>query len=274
MNKIRYISPYFQMVRDNSTFFKAYYFHSIIDLNLTKLDSILKHGIMCKRDIERNHLITLYTHDARSFDSKNGSSCVSLTSYSDENSFNTLFESFPTHTLTSLSLMVSKDIKTSKVGESETFFDDEIFYHGSISKEYLQGIIYPEHLTNLLIKDVNPLPNDLECYTKKYLLNWLKCMERYFGLTIAPDKLLDFIDTFWDIALEYECPERWVEGIIRTQKEKYGEDLKDVLASILHTCWTLKLQKDNPTFQDVVINLNNNSLPIYEIKQKVLRRVS
>ena len=274
MNKIRYISPYFQMVRDNSTFFKAYYFHSIIDLNLTKLDSILKHGIMCKRDIERNHLITLYTHDARSFDSKNGSSCVSLTSYSDENSFNTLFESFPTHTLTSLSLMVSKDIKTSKVGESETFFDDEIFYHGSISKEYLQGIIYPEHLTNLLIKDVNPLPNDLECYTKKYLLNWLKCMEIYFGLTIASDKLLDYIDTFWDIASEYECPERWVEGIIRTQKEKYGEDLKDVLASILQTCWTLKLQKDNPTFQDVVINLNNNSLPIYEIKQKVLRRVS
>jgi len=42
MNKIRDTKQYINTVKSNRDFFESYYYHSIIDLNLIKLDSILK----------------------------------------------------------------------------------------------------------------------------------------------------------------------------------------------------------------------------------------
>ena len=110
MDKNRDISRYINTVKDNQNFFKNYYYHSLIDLNLIKLDSILKNGILCKNLIESKGLPQLYTHLGEDYDSKNGNSFVSLTKYSSKTTFNELFESFPLHTLTCLSLLVDKDI--------------------------------------------------------------------------------------------------------------------------------------------------------------------
>ncbi len=52
MDKIRDIDKYIDTVKLHSNFFKSYYFHSLIDLNLTKLDSILHYGILSKNLIE------------------------------------------------------------------------------------------------------------------------------------------------------------------------------------------------------------------------------
>ena len=41
MDKIREIKKYVDTVKQNNEFFKNYYFHSILDLNLIKLDAIL-----------------------------------------------------------------------------------------------------------------------------------------------------------------------------------------------------------------------------------------
>jgi len=53
MDKIRDIGKYIDTVKSHSDFFKRYYFHSLIDLNLTKLDSILRYGILSKNLISK-----------------------------------------------------------------------------------------------------------------------------------------------------------------------------------------------------------------------------
>ena len=56
---VRYydIGQYIDTVRDNDDFFRNYYFHSIIDLNLVKLDYILKYGILSRTEIEKLKLL-------------------------------------------------------------------------------------------------------------------------------------------------------------------------------------------------------------------------
>ena len=277
MEKNRDIKKYIDTVKNNKDFFKKYYYHSLIDLNLIKLDTILKYGILSKRLIEKNNLASIYTHSSDDFDSKNGNTFISLSKYDDNCTFNGLFESFPLHTLTSLSLLVNKAIKVSKDGEKQTFFDDEIFCLDLIEKNKLEGIILPEHLSNLNISEVNPLPSDLSCYTRSYLNHWIKCVENYFRQTI-PDNFIKELkisyENFWDIADEYECPEKWVEGIISTQRERNGKDIKDILAGILDYLWKVKYQTNSFKYIEIIDRLNSDNLPIYEIKEKSLKKIN
>lgn len=276
MDKIRDIKKYISTVQNNNDFFKQYYYHSLIDLNLIKLDNILQYGILSKQLIERNRLATIYTHSSNDYDSKNGDTFVSLSEYTDECSFCKMFESFSLHALTSLSLLVNKQIDISKEGVRQTFFDDEIFCFQSIDKSKIEGIILPEHLSNLVIKEVNFLPNDLSCYTRNYINHWLKCTEEYFRQQIPSSYIKELKISFeqlWNILGEYGSPEKWIGLAIRTQREKYGKDLKDVLADILQYLWSLKYGIENPKYLDIVMLLNKDNLPLYEIKEKCLKKI-
>ena len=277
MDKIRDIKKYISAVEENNDFFKQYYYHSLIDLNLIKLDTILQYGILSKKLIEKNGLANIYTHSSSHFDSKNGDMFVSLSEYTDDCSFNTMFESFTLHTLTSLSLLINKQIGVSKEGVRQTYFDDEIFCFQSIDKSKIEGIILPEHLSNLTINQVNCLPNDLSCYTRSYINNWLKCTEEYFRQKIPRnyiDELKVSHEQLWNIIEEYESPEKWIESAIKTQRKEYGKDLKDVLGDILQYLWSLKYGIQNPKYLDIIKMINKQSLPIYEIKEKCLKKVN
>ena len=277
MDKIRDIKKYISTVQENHDFFKQYYYHALIDLNLIKLDNILKYGILSKKLIEKNRLANIYTHSSCDFDSKNGDTFVSLSEYTDDCSFSTMFESFPLHTLTSLSLLINKQIDISKVGVRQTYFDDELFCFQSIDKSKIEGIMLPEHLSNLAINQVSCLPNDLSCYTRSYINNWLKCTEDYFSEKIPRsyiDELKVSHEQLWDIIEEYESPEKRLDSAIKTQRKKYGKDLKDVLGDILQYLWSLKYGIKNPKYLDIIEILNKQNLPIYEIKEKCLKKVS
>lgn len=277
MDKIRKIDSYVSTIRQNSDFFKSYYFHSLIDLNLVKLDSILKNGILSKSQIEQKKLINLYTHDAEDFDSKNGENYISLTEYSDKCHFNILFESFPLHTMTSISIMTDKRIEPSTHGERESYFDDEVFYPHSIPKTHLEGIILPEYLTNLKISKTNCLPNDISCYTRSYIKNLICCLENYFDRKIPTyqlKKLEASLIKLWNLLDSFERPERMLQRAIELQREDRGEDIKDVIAQIQEKLWEDRLQISEPTNLDVIRTLNDDNLPIYEIKTKKLQRLN
>lgn len=272
MDKIRDIRQYINTVRENSDFFKEYYFHSLIDLNLVKLDSILKNGILSKSLIEQKQLLNLYTHDGNDFDSKNGNKYISLTEYTDATTFNALFESFAMHTLTSISLLVNREIDISKMGERQSYFDDELFCFNSITISNINGIIMPEHLSNMPINEVNCLTSDISSYKSRYIKNWVECMEKYFQSKIPTEEIRDSLNQLWDLLNSYEYTALGLA--LKRQRELYGKDIKDVLASVLHNLWSEKLVIDNPKFIDVVKKINENQLPIYEIKQKTLKRLN
>lgn len=222
----------------------------------------------------KEKLISLYTHDGRDFDSKNGNSYVSLAEYTDKCEFSAMFEAFSCHTLTCLSLLINRNIDITNKGERETYFDDELFCLGSISKEKIEGIILPDCLSQLYINKVNCLPNDLSCYTRSYINHWINCMQSYFKKIIFVQEIKESLNQFWNILEEYECPERWTQDAMKTQRDIYGKDIKDVLASILQNLWSEKLEILNPKYIDVLMRINEENLPIYEIKQKCLKRIN
>lgn len=277
MDKIYDITRYINTIKINNDFFQNFYYHSLIDLNLIKLESILKYGILSKKLIESNKLSTIYTHQSSDFDSKNGDDYVSLTKYTDKMIFNPMFESFPLHTMTSVSLLVDKYINISSVGVRQSYFDDEVFCFNKVESSNIKGIILPEHLSNLSISEVNCLPNDLSCFTKRYLSNWLKCIEKYFNNSIPSlyiDELKISYEQLWDIIEEYESPEKWIQQAIKTQRRMYGKDIKDTLGQILQYCWEERFKKEDPKYLELITKLNKQKLPIYEIKEKCLRKIN
>ena len=275
MNRCYDISQYICTVRNNDEFFREYYYHSIIDLNLVKLDYILNYGILSRKEIERLKLLSFYVHRSESYECKNGMDYISLvdydklykTTYEKEPTFSQMFEAFSLHTLTSLSLMIDRNIKVNEVGIRESNFDDEVFVHKKIDIKNIKGIILPEHLTNKKLKDVSFLPGDEYCYTVKSLNHLLNCLEIYFNKKINREKLLESAEQVWNIAYELERPS--ITQAIKCQKERHGIDMRDILSSIIHELWQDKTKINNPTYIDIIRYLNKD-LPVYEIGSKEL----
>jgi len=275
MNRCYDIRQYIDTVRNNDEFFRNYYFHSIIDLNLVKLDYILKYGILSRREIEKLKLLSFYVHRSESYECKNGLDYISLvdydklfkTTYEKEPTFSQIFEAFSLHTLTSISLMLDRNIETVETGIRESNFDDEVFAPKKINREHIKGIILPEHLINKQLKDISFLPGDHYCYTSKSLNHLLDCLEIYFEKKIYRNELLKSIEQAWDIAYESERPS--ITQSVKFQKERYGIDMRDVLSSVIHKLWENKIGINNPTYIEVIKYLNND-LPVYEISSKKL----
>lgn len=273
MNKIRRPYDYIDTVREHDSFFKSYYYHSVIDLNLVKLDSILQHGILCKAEIEEKQLPGIYTHSARDFDSKNGNTFVSLAEYSDETAFLEMFESFTVHTLSCVSLLVDKRVSVVSEGERETFFDDEVFCYQGVPKNAILGIILPEHLVNLKISQVCCLTSDIDNYRKRYVEHWILEMEKYFGEKIDQEFLLSKVIELGTIFEEVSRPERWVSSCLENQRKKFGCDLIDALAMELERLWLRRIGVDTLKYIEAIDYINRESLPVYEIGKKSLKRI-
>lgn len=275
MNRCYDIGQYIDTVRNNDEFFRKHYFHSIIDLNLVKLDYILNYGILSRKEIERLKLLSFYVHRSGSYECKNGMDYISLVdydklykiTYEKEPTFSQMFEAFSLHTLTSLSLMIDRNIKVSEFGIRESNFDDEVFALKKINREDIKGIILPEHLINKPLKDISFLPGDEYCYTFKSLNHLLNCLEIYFNKKINRKKLLESTEEVWNIA--YELERLSITQAIKCQKERHGIDMRDILSSIIHELWEDKTKIDNPTYIDIIRYLNKD-LPVYEIGSKEL----
>ena len=172
--------------------------------------------------------------------------------------------------------MINKDIEVSNYGEKETYFDDEIFCKGKIDPSKIEGIIVPSKLSKTKVKRTSFLTNDLSNYTTRYLQNWLEAMRDYYRCNI-PQKFVDELNTskqqFWDVCDDYSDPSRWVGGVLRTQKNRYGKDIKDVIAIIVNYLCVQKYGMDNPTMMELLMKINTNNVPIYEISSKSLSRV-
>ena len=92
-------------VLNNKEFFQKYYYHSVIDCNPAKIESIMRHGILCKNDIVKNGCVQILTYPFGSPRATNGSKYVSLSKYNGEDRLTTFGSAFGFHTLTSVSFI-------------------------------------------------------------------------------------------------------------------------------------------------------------------------
>lgn len=270
------IKAYVDTVKDNESFFRKYYFHSIIDLNLIKLDYILKYGLLSRKNIEQRNLLSFYVHSIRSYDCKNGNDYISLVDFNslveskEGCAFSQLFEAFALHTLTSLSIMIDRDVTVSKKGVLESCFDDEVFVRDYVDKSHIKGIILPEHLVEESICNIPFLPGDSYCYTETQINHLIDCMEAYFNKKIFRDELLASVKQAWQIRNE-RCS---ITSAVALQKERHGIDMKDILSKLINGLWQEKLKVENPSYIDVINYINNDIQPIYEINQKTLKKLN
>lgn len=273
MEKQRPFKRYIHSVMINQDFFSKHYYHSVIDLNLIKVDYMLQYGILSKALIEKRHLPQIYTHSADDYDSKNGQYFISLSEFPKDLNFSPYFESFTLHVLSSLSFLLSSDLEITRKGERSPYFDDEVFRYGRIPREAIQGILLPEHLTYQKIDQLAYLPSDLSCYTNRYIQNWIACTEAYFGKKIENQPIATSMKQLWSIIRQFERPENWVDSILEEQREKYGEDLRDVLARILNQLWANHLGLSNPRYIDVLESINRNRVPVYELRETGIQKI-
>lgn len=183
-----------------------------------------------------------------------------LYEYGDEPSFSQLFEAFSLHTLTSLSLMLDREVEVYKEGIRETVFDDEVFAKDKIDISHIQGIILPSHIMNKQLSEVSFLPGDAYCYTEKSINHLMDGIENYFKKKVDRTVLLESVKQAWNICYE------------TFEKERYGVDMRDVLASIMENLWREKTKIDNPKYIDILNYINHDRYPIYEINSKKLVR--
>lgn len=270
------ISQYIDTIKQNDTFLRQYYFHSIIDLNLIKLDQILKYGILSKKNIEIKELVSFYMHSIYCGQCRNGQEYISLVDYDylykcrKHPSFSQLFEAFSLHTLTSLSLMIDRDIQVVKRGEEDGLFDDEILVNGFVKTDLIKALILPDHLTNKAISEISFLPGDQYCYSKNSINHLLDCIEKYFGKKIDRTRLLLSVNNAWEIAKKNKIS---ITQAISTQRELYGIDMRDILSDILSELWQGKYGINDPTYIDIISKINKDRYPVYEIGEKKLRKI-
>lgn len=143
-----------------------------------------------------------------------------------------------------MSLLVNKNIRVSESGERITYFSDEVFCLEKIPNNNIVGIIYPEHLSNLHISEICCLPRDMSCYTEEYINSWINYMENYFEDKMNTTNIMNNFTILKSIIDQYSY------------------------------VTSRKFNIQNPTFADIINLINDDRLPIYEIKQKALRKVN
>ena len=120
----------------------------------------------------------------------------------------------------------------------------------------------------LYLKNITFLPSDPYCYKIENIKHLIDCLEIYFEKIIYKEELLKSVEQAWNIVYEPEHPRSMSEAI-KTQKERYGIDMTDILSSIIHELWQDKTGINNPTYIEIIKYLNND-LPVYEIGSKKL----
>lgn len=262
---------YLETIKSNLQIFQNYYYHSIIDFNLIKLDSMLQNGILSKQTIENNKLPNIFTHSSFSRVSANGSNLVSLSEFTNTHELTQYYDAFLLHTLTSISLLISKNIEVTNKGEKETHFLDEVFSK-DISINKIEGILIPSHIINKTIDELPCLCNEMGCYTRPYLTNLINVIETYFNKEIDREAIFNSLKQFWSIASKYEEPQKYIKSILIEQQNRYGYDLQDVISSIIASQYKIKYKKPT-TSLDIIKELNSNNLPIYELGEKKLTKI-
>ena len=259
---------YISTVNERKDFFDRYYFHAIVDNDLIKLGSILESGILSKRRRDESMIHTSSTHSYTDFDSKNGEDYISVSEclYS----FNPLFDSFALHTMSSVSLLISKEIEAHLEGFRESLFDDERFVYSHIPSSEIEGLLVPSHLYNSRLADTPLMGTNYYSISKTGLFSYLHELESFFGklpdLSIIKEKQQELLDIIND--MENGC--NHISWALKKQRENYGLDFLDVYSKMIANLWEDKLRTKGPKVSDVIKYFNNGEKDVYVLSDKAL----
>lgn len=149
---------YQNVVNNYKSFFLKYYYHSIVDRNLIKLDLMLQHGILSEYQQMENSISCLYTEARDTAQCANGSDKISISYFDGKDNLLRFFSGFAAHVMNRPSILLNKgSIETIKPKTNSAAFDDELFVKDKIDINSFEGILLPNHLLNLKMSDIKPM---------------------------------------------------------------------------------------------------------------------
>lgn len=266
---------YQDVVNNNKDFFQDSYYHSILDMNLIKLDLMLRYGILSENQQLEKKINCLYTECRDACNCANGSDNISISYYNGREELNSLFSGFAHHVMTLPSIMINKNIETIKPKESAPAFDDELFVKDKIGKDQYKGILLPEHLLNKRISEIKPLIYNIRYAKEDYIVQWIQMIESYFNTEIDKEYLLYLCNQIKEIAMEEidRGPHLWIGKALPIQEERLGTNIEIYMAELVEKLWDNKLNQRNTTCLDVIQQINVDKYPLYILNQQKVKKL-
>lgn len=274
-NKSRMYGTYQYTVNSNKSFFLKYYYHSIVDRNLIKLDLMLQHGILSEHKQVENNVVCLYTEARDRWVCANGSDKISISYFDGKENLLEYFSGFAAHVTKRPSILLNKSsIETIKPKTNSAAFDDELFVKDKIDITSFEGILLPNHLLNLAMTNIKPMIKS-ERYTKlNYMKSWLKMVEDYFEIGIDKECILKLSSQLSEIQIkETNCRPGTIDDALNIQQERYGINIEQYMRTIIGNLWDMKLNQKEATYFDVVDYINKDRYPIYVLDETRVRKI-
>lgn len=266
---------YQNVVNSYKSFFLKYYYHSIVDRNLIKLDLMLQHGILSEYQQMENSIACLYTEARDTTQCANGSDKISISYFDGKDDLLRFFSGFATHVMNRPSILLNKSsIETIKPDTSSAAFDDELFVKDKIDITSFEGILLPNHLLNLKMSDIKPMFKNIRYSNLEYITSWILMVECYFKTNIDKEYILNLCKQLFEIHVkETDCRPGTIDDALNIQQERCGINIEEYMRNVIGNLWNMKLNQKAVTYLDVVDYINKDKYPIYVLDEARARKI-
>lgn len=266
---------YQNVVNNYKSFFLKYYYHSIVDRNLIKLDLMLQHGILSEYQQMENSIACLYTEARDTTQCANGSDKISISYFDGKDDLLRFFSGFAAHVMNRPSILLNKgSIETIKPKTNSAAFDDELFVKDKIDINSFEGILLPNHLLNLKMSDIKPMFKNIRYSNLEYITNWVLMVECYFKTNIDKEYILNLCKQLFEIYVkETDCRPGTIGDALNIQQERCGINIEEYMLNVIGNLWDMKLNQKAVTYLDVVDYINKDKYPIYVLDEARVRKI-
>lgn len=266
---------YQNVVNNYKSFFLKYYYHSIVDRNLIKLDLMLQHGILSEYRQMENSISCLYTEARDTAQCANGSDKISISYFDGIDNLLRFFSGFAAHVMNRPSILLNKgSIETIKPKTNSAAFDDELFVKDKIDINSFEGILLPNHLLNLKMSDIKPMFKNIRYSSLEYITNWVLMVECYFKTNIDKEYTLNLSKQLFEIYVkETDCRPSAIKEALNIQQERCGINIEEYMRNVIGNLWDMKLNQKAVTYLDVVDYINKDKYPIYVLDEARVRKI-
>lgn len=239
---------------DESILNREYYYHTITDNNLIKLDLILDLGILSKNEQQKSDLLIPYASEQ--YDGNEA--YVFLTKFSSKNSCYIFSSQIAKNLMKKISLVISneslKEVKEAK-GCYYPLYSDEVLIQDKVSKDNIIGIIIPSNLLDKQVGELTSFGRNGFCFTEANFNNYLKLMNSYFDTAINDTEIKKKFTSIVSFLNTCKLRDDLIDEISEVSCHRIsGMSFLLYLSSIMQECWNKKLGLNyNATVRDVII---------------------
>lgn len=236
-----------------------YYYHSITDNNLIKLDLILNFGILSKELQFEKGLAIPYASEQYGGNEK----YVFLTEFNDCSCF-ALSSEVLKNLMKKVSLVVKKEFlrKEKEVkGCYYPIYSDEVLIKDMVDRKNIIGIMVPSALLDKQIRELTCFGRSESCYTKENFSNYFRLLNDYFNVNVDKTEIKEKFASIMSFLNMCKARSNLIDDISELSCHRIsGMSFLSYLSLIMQECWNKKLGLNyDVAVRDIVIYIKNKN---------------